>query len=161
MPGFLAAKPEWGHRSKWEVFTMTNRQHETNRPKNRVNGTLVVMAVIVACVIWRVQATAQNGREIKEVPAFKVDPFWPKPLPAPKDALGIPHQWVTGEVGGTCIDSQDHIITVNRGFQKNGLTPQDGTMSMPAPPVIEYDAEGNIVNTWGDATIASNGANAV
>ncbi|HYR34909.1 MAG TPA: hypothetical protein VEQ87_11500, partial [Burkholderiales bacterium] len=50
-------------------------------------------------------------------PTFKVDPFWPKPLP---------DNWVTGEVGGTCIDSQDHVFIVTRGFQTNGLASPEG-----------------------------------
>ena len=39
---------------------------------------------------------AQDG-----VPKFEVDPSWPKPLP---------ERWVTGEIGGVCVDSQDHIF---------------------------------------------------
>ena len=50
-------------------------------------------------------------------PAFQVDPFWPKPLP---------DNWVTGEVGGTCIDSQDHVFIVTRGFQTGGLVSPEG-----------------------------------
>ena len=34
-------------------------------------------------------------------PSFRVDPFWPKPLT---------DNWVTGEVAGTCIDSNDHVF---------------------------------------------------
>src|SRR4029078_1192887 len=50
-------------------------------------------------------------------PTFKVDPFWPQPLP---------HNWVTGEVGGTCIDSRDHLFIVTRGFQTGGLASPEG-----------------------------------
>jgi hypothetical protein len=91
-------------------------------------------------------------------PMFKVDPFWPKPLP---------DNWVTGEVGGTCIDSQDHLFIVTRGFQTGGLTSPEGVggadtrtgslggafKSKASPPVIEFDAAGNVVNTWGDPTL--------
>ena len=91
-----------------------------------------------------------GGRSASKAPTFKVDPFWPKPLPMVKDAEGQSHLWVTGEVGASCIDSHDHIITVNRGFLKDGLLRQEGTQSIPAPPVIVYDTDGNIVTTWGD-----------
>ncbi|PYR48679.1 MAG: hypothetical protein DMF89_15025 [Acidobacteria bacterium] len=101
-----------------------------------------------------------GGRSASKAPTFKVDPFWPKPLPMVKDAEGQSHLWVTGEVGASCIDSHDHIITVNRGFLKDGLLRQEGTQSIPAPPVIVYDTDGNIVTTWGDATITDKGVTA-
>jgi hypothetical protein len=101
---------------------------------------------------------AQSGAR---PPAYKVDPSWPKPLPSTKDADGLVHPWVTGEVGASCIDSHDHIITVNRGFLTNGLLSQEGTQSVPAPPVIMFDADGNIVNSWGDASLTPGGAAAV
>jgi sugar lactone lactonase YvrE len=72
------------------------------------------------------------------VPRFVVDPFWPKPLP---------NRWVTGAVGGVCVDKQDHIFGVNR---IDLTTMEQKVGKQPAPIVIEYDAEGNIVNDWGD-----------
>lgn len=72
------------------------------------------------------------------VPRFLVDPFWPKPLP---------NRWVTGAVGGVCVDRQDHIFGVNR----IDLTPMEQKVGkQTAPIVIEYDAEGDMVNGWGD-----------
>jgi hypothetical protein len=90
------------------------------------------------------------------VPKFKVDPFWPKPLP---------HNWVTGEVGGTCVDGQDHVFIVTRGFQTGGLVSPEGVAGQPekstaSPPVIEFDPEGNVVNSWGDPTLVATGPNA-
>ena len=89
-------------------------------------------------------------------PTFQVDPFWPKPLP---------NNWVTGEVGGTCIDSQDHLFIVTRGFQTGGLTSPEGVAGLPqksraSPPVIEFDTDGNVVNAWGDTSIVATGPNA-
>ena len=96
-------------------------------------------------------------------PTFQVDPFWPKPLP---------DNWVTGEIGGTCIDSQDHLFIVTRGFQTGGLvSPENvggadtstGTLggafkSKASPPVIEFDTEGHVVNSWGNPTLEPAGA---
>ena len=87
--------------------------------------------------------------------------MWPKPLPSVTDADGLVRQWVTGQVGASCIDSHDHIVTVNRGFLPGGLLAQEGTQSIPAPPVTLYDPAGNIVESWGDATLTSAGAAAV
>jgi hypothetical protein len=79
----------------------------------------------------------------------------------------LPDNWVTGEIGGTCIDSQDHVFVVTRGFQTGGLTSPEGIggadtktgtlggafKSKASPPVIEFDAAGNVVNAWGDASL--------
>lgn len=70
-------------------------------------------------------------------PKFEVDPSWPKPLP---------NRWVNGEVSGTCVDSQDHVFIVNRG----NLSAKEKMIATPAPPVIEFDQDGKVVNSWGD-----------
>ena len=74
-------------------------------------------------------------------PLYEVDPFWPKPLP---------DLWVTGEVGGTCVDEQDHVFVLNR----DNLTSDEQRNSVPAPPVVEYDPEGNIVELKGPPSVA-------
>ena len=91
---------------------------------------------------------AKASKGAKHAPRFRVDASWPKPLPSVDG-----HQWVTGEVGGSCMTADDHVVTVNRGFQSGGLVGQDGTTSVPSPPVVEYDAEGNVVRAWGDPTL--------
>ena len=89
---------------------------------------------------------AQNN-----VPRYEVDPTWPKPLP---------NRWVTGEMGGVCADSQDHIFIAQRvndvgGMDGHleGLTNDELNAGQAAPPVIEFDAEGNVVNSWGDSSL--------
>ena len=118
----------------------------------------IVLAFVVASAWSTSQPAAQGDRDI---PTFRVDPLWPKPLPSITDADGLVRQWVTGQVGASCIDSHDHIVTVNRGFLPGGLLAQEGTQSIPAPPVTLYDPAGNIVESWGDATLTSAGAAAV
>lgn len=120
-------------------------------------GILVTLSLGVS-FRHSVSMWAQGG---PKVPIYKVDPFWPKTLPTTKDAEGLAHPWVTGEVGASCIDSHDHVITVNRGFLRNGLLAQEGTQSVPSPPVIMFDADGNIASTWGDASITPAGVTAV
>jgi len=70
-------------------------------------------------------------------PRYEVDPSWPKPLP---------DKWVTGAVSGVCTDSQDHVFIINRG----NLTENELDSGRQAPPVIEFDSQGNVVNSWGD-----------
>ena len=70
-------------------------------------------------------------------PKFEIDPYWPKPLP---------NGWVNGWVGGVCVDANDHVFIVDR----RNLTDNEKEAGHPAPPVIEFDSEGNVVNSWGD-----------
>src|ERR1700682_4715488 len=62
----------------------------------------------------------QNGSTLKP-PTFKVDPFWPKPLP---------DNWVTGEIGGVCVDAQDHVFILNRAE----LYPKEKMIAKVGPP---------------------------
>jgi DNA-binding beta-propeller fold protein YncE len=99
----------------------------------------VVTAIMALTLLYPVlnQAKAQSGHQPTEGPVFRFDPSWPKPLP---------DRWVTGEVAGTCVDANDHVFIVNR----SDLTPKQQKMATPAPPVIELDQEGNVVNSWGN-----------
>ena len=84
--------------------------------------------------------------------AFEVDPYWPKPFPLFKDKNGNFHRWATGEIGGTCIDSHDHVFTLNRGWQQSSLGKLhtfEEQSSVPAPPVVAYDPAGNVVAKLG------------
>lgn len=106
-------------------------------------GTLA-SALIVALGLWNPLKAASN----QGAPAYKVDPFWPKPLP---------DRWVTGEVAGTCLDSSEHLFTINRGPQNNNLTAKEKDFAKASPPVIEFDRAGNVVSAWGDLAILPNG----
>ncbi len=67
-------------------------------------------------------------------PKYEVDPSWPRPLP---------NKWVTGAVSGVCTDAQDHVFIANRG----NLTENELDSGRQAPPVIEFDPQGNVRNT--------------
>jgi len=74
---------------------------------------------------------------------YEVDPSWPKPLPA---------NWVTGQVSGVCVDSHDHVFIVNR----DDMTDKEAEASSQAPPFIEFDAGGKVVNSFGDWSTVPN-----
>ena len=80
-------------------------------------------------------------------PAFLVDPLWPKPRP---------NHWITGNTSGVDVDDRDHIFTVHRntenmfgGRTEIGLALGVAECCTPAPPILEYDIEGNLINAWG------------
>jgi hypothetical protein len=115
-----------------------------------------MLAFLVVAGLWDPRVHTQGGGQ---APQYRFVPNWPKPLPALKDAQGNLRQQVTGGVGTHCIDSRDHVIQFNRSY----LNPDQfaTAATTPAPPVVEFDPEGNVVNTWGDPKLTPNGADAV
>jgi hypothetical protein len=80
-----------------------------------------------------------------DVPRFEYDASWPK--------LPLPHEWIFGEVGGVGNDpSNGHIWVIHRPWTVFGreLAAVDGSnrCCRPAPSVVEFDAEGNVVQGW-------------
>ncbi len=80
-------------------------------------------------------------------PRFEVDPFWPKPLP---------NHWLLGSAVGVAVDSRDHVWIIHRQASLNPrteagvpLTSPPGECCSAAPPVLEFDPEGNLVGSWG------------
>ena len=81
-------------------------------------------------------------------PAFEVDPLWPKPLP---------NHWVLGSTIGVGVDSRDHVFIIHRGFATLNARTEAGLETRPptgeccaaAPPILEFDPEGNLVGSWG------------
>ena len=82
-------------------------------------------------------------------PRFEVDPFWPQPLP---------NHWILGPAIGVTVDSRDHVWIVHRntpgafGAINEIGAAQDPPLSeccIPAPPVLEFDPDGNLVGHWG------------
>src|ERR1700693_811885 len=73
-------------------------------------------------------------------PRFEVDPSWPKPLP---------EGWITGQLGGVCTDSHDHIVVVNR----RDITAEEAETAQQAPSIIMFDMAGNVLASWGDPNV--------
>lgn len=82
----------------------------------------------------------------EELPTFRYDPEWPKPLP---------NAWITGNIGAMAVDKNDHIWVAQRPASTTGLSERDaltgaGDCCAPAPPVLEFDPQGNLVQAWGE-----------
>jgi len=84
----------------------------------------------------------------QDVPVYRVDPSWPKTLP---------NNWVLGMVRGLAVDKDDHIWvmhgpgSIDKDQLGAGETPPRAECCIPAPPVLEFDAEGNLLKYWGPA----------
>ena len=82
---------------------------------------------------------------LAEPPKFAVDPTWPQTLPG---------NWIIGTIGGIFVDAQDHIWINQRPFarcprEKRAATATNVVCCVPAPPVIEFDQAGKVVQGWG------------
>jgi hypothetical protein len=99
-----------------------------------------------AMVIVSAEVASTAIAAAADVPEFEVDPFWPKPLP---------NNWALGQVAGVAVDARDHVWIIQRprSLSNNekvaALNPPAGKCCIPAPPVIEFDPEGNVVKAWG------------
>jgi DNA-binding beta-propeller fold protein YncE len=106
----------------------------------------VLLATAAALGVFASDARAQQAAKAEVIPRFQPEPFWPKPLP---------ENWVLGQVSGIAVDHNDHIWLVHRpstllddekGATKN---PPETKCCQAAPPVMQFDAEGNLLRHWG------------
>ena len=79
-------------------------------------------------------------------PAFRVDPFWPKPLP---------NNWILGQVGGMAVDDHDNIWVFQRprsltdDERAAAFDPPRARCCVPAPSVLVFNQAGDLVKSWG------------
>src|ERR1700678_1324936 len=123
----------------------------------RIGATLlgVLVALGVGSSLLDKRATVTAATVV--APKFEVEPMWPKPLP---------NHWVMGNVIGVSVDAKDHIWIIHRqgsleamelygtANAPTGATKRHGGVvesecCIPAPPVLEFDEEGNLLNHWG------------
>src|SRR5215218_4714611 len=97
------------------------------------------LALLVAA-LWTAPTPAA------EPPRFEVDASWPKTLP---------NKWIMGQAAGVAVDAQDHVWVVQRpktltdDEKAASFDPPRTKCCVPAPPVLEFDQEGNLVQAWG------------
>ena len=114
--------------------------------------------VTLACLSFLVALGCEAGTAVEstapdavatgpQAPMFEVDPLWPKPLP---------NHWILGSTIGVSVDSRDHIWVIHRQTTLNPITesgaaadPPISECCFPAPNVLEFDQEGNLVSSWG------------
>ena len=115
----------------------------------RICGTLGAVAALLVMFQqgqkhFSQPASAASNERL--APQMVVDPFWPQPLP---------DKWILGATIGIAVDSRDHIYIVHRNQDNNFATQEIGLDNgvaeccTAAPPIIEFDPAGNVVNAWG------------
>jgi len=104
---------------------------------------LLIALGVASTVLERRAAVEAAG---VQAPRFEVDPMWPKPLP---------NHWLLGMTIGVSVDAQDHIWIIHRGGSLERMenyaaaNPPASECCMAAPPVLEFDEEGNLIGHWG------------
>ena len=107
---------------------------------------LTIGALILGAASLMVGPKAVAHAATAEAPRFEVDPFWPKPLP---------NHWILGQTIGISIDAKDNVWIIHRtgsleaGEHHATTTPQIAQCCAAAPPVLEFDAAGNLIGHWG------------
>jgi DNA-binding beta-propeller fold protein YncE len=91
------------------------------------------MKSCAAVLLVSVFALAQTPNAVR-VPTFRAEASWPT----------IPNNWLLGEVSSVAVDSQDHVWILQRP-----LTVPADQRGRAAPPVLEFDAEGRFIQSWG------------
>jgi len=100
------------------------------------------LAVLACLVVFSPARPAKAQAK----PVYKVDPFWPKPLP---------NKWLMQGVPVMVTDKDDHIWVMNRPRDVNpdetgaSTTPPRTECCIAAPAVLEFDTEGNLLKGWG------------
>ena len=99
-----------------------------------------IAASAFACALSITPALADD------IPKFQVDPSWPKTLP---------NNWIMGQAAGVAVDAQDHVWVIQRprsltdDEKAASFNPPRAKCCKPAPPVLEFDQEGNLLKAWG------------
>ncbi len=84
--------------------------------------------------------------DTKMAPRFEVDPLWPKPLP---------NHWLLGQTVGVAVDAKDNVWIIHHAgtLEANELhattNPKIAMCCAPAPSVLEFDQQGNLLKSWG------------
>ena len=118
----------------------------TRRNLRRGATLLILLATLAAGQHLLDRAIVARGQDSGQVPRFQVDPLWPKPLP---------NLWVMGSVIGVSVDSRDQIWMIHQPSSLSdneraaALDPPLAACCVPAPPILVFDQEGNLVNSWG------------
>jgi hypothetical protein len=111
-------------------------------------GPLMILAVVGAVLSAAhespLRAQARSLPDALRVPQYEVDAAWPKQ----------PGNWMIGSIGGLNVDPvTDHLWVANRPrsldndetYAVQGV----GECCVPAPPILQFDVEGNLLSGWG------------
>jgi hypothetical protein len=109
-------------------------------------GRAKVAAMLMAIAGIVVVVSSAESVSAQEPPKYQVDAAWPRELP---------NNWIMGQVGGMAVDRHDHIWVLQRPGSDTldelgaSLNPQRSQCCVATPPVLEFDTQGNLLQSWG------------
>jgi DNA-binding beta-propeller fold protein YncE len=98
--------------------------------KRTTLGLAVFLSAALAVMLVAQSGSAPPGTH----PKFQVEPGWAK----------VPSKWQFGQVASVAIDEKDHVWVLQR---PDTLAPEEKPRA--APPLVEFDTNGNFVQAWG------------
>jgi hypothetical protein len=110
---------------------------------SKTRASAFVVSVGLCCLFTLVIGPAARAQD---PPRYKYDPDWPKLLP---------NNWTMEAITGIFVDQDDHIWVLQRprDFDKTenyaALTPPTAECCVQPPAVLEFDADGNLLRSWG------------
>ena len=96
----------------------------------------VAAALLIPAVMWVSHHADAAQAQVRMVPKFEPDPSWPK----------LPAKWVFGQVSSVSIDENGHAWILQR---PSTVRADQVAKGMAAPPVLEFDENGNFLRGWG------------
>jgi hypothetical protein len=109
-------------------------------------SALALATVLIAGAVLLPLARGVSAQKKPPVPIYRVDPFWPKPLP---------NNWIIQGVPVMVTDRNDHIWVISRPRDINpdesgaSTNPPRTDCCVAAPAVLEFDTAGNLLSSWG------------
>ena len=105
-------------------------------------GLILLAAIALPGSTVRSAGAPPPQADTEQIPIFEHDPSWPRPLP---------NNWGFGETWGIAVDSRDHPWVLQSTTHKDpavrDILAKEGKRL--GPPVMEFDAQGNLVQAWG------------
>jgi DNA-binding beta-propeller fold protein YncE len=102
---------------------------------------------LVAAVIVGGSSAITVAQPVATVPQYELDTSWPK--------LPLPNKWALGLINGIWIDKNNHVWVFHSPEQLPSYitgaaqSPPAGKCCVPAPAILEFDAQGNVLRAWG------------
>jgi len=110
-----------------------------------MQGSLIRLALIV--LLFAPLVLQASGPTADKVPEYELDTSWPK--------LPLPNQWALGLINGIHVDGNNHLWMfhspelVPKYARGAAQVPPTGKCCVPAPAIIEFDEQGNVLRAWG------------
>ena len=109
-----------------------------------IGAAFLALLGALAVVQSKLEMAAAQAPAQVMAPRFEVDPTFPKPLP---------NGWYQGQSIGLWVDAQDHVWIVHRPDVLDAVEgagdQKTGECCKSAPPILEFDQQGNLLRHWG------------